>query len=93
MVAITLETARNVAVLVALGLVVGAFVAAWIIRKLVAKALTAVVLAGLAVVVWSQKDSLDECADRVKTTLAAGAVDDTTCTFLGRDVTVKSPRT
>ena len=32
-----------------------------------------------------------ECADRVGATLHVGAVDDTTCTFLGRDVTVTAP--
>ena len=42
-------------------------------------------------VVWTQRVDVGECADRVGATLAAGAVDDTTCTFFGQDVTVSSP--
>ncbi len=46
----------------------------------------------MAAVAWGQRVSLSDCADRVGETLTAGAVDDTTCTFLGRDVTINSPR-
>ena len=50
-----------------------------------------VVLGLLAVLVWSQWASLDDCAKRVKADHAAGATGDvgtdTTCTFLGQDIT------
>ncbi|MET0324933.1 MAG: hypothetical protein ABW219_06900, partial [Ilumatobacteraceae bacterium] len=61
------------------------------IKTIVAKLLTVAVLALLALVVWTQRVDVGECADRVGVTLAAGAVDDTTCTFFGQDVTVSSP--
>lgn len=86
---ITLETARNVAVVVALGLVAIAVVAAWLVKKIVAKLITVGVLAALALLVWSQRSSLDDCADRVQERMRTGAVDeDTTCRFFGQDVTV-----
>lgn len=89
MVGITLETARNIAVLAALGFVLVALVSAWLIKQIISKLVTVGVLIVLAVIVWSQRGSLDDCADQVQDRLRAGAVDDTTCTFFGRDVTVR----
>lgn len=91
MIGLELETARNTAlvvVLVALGLAVAG---AWIVKAIVAKLVAMALLVTVAAVVWSERRSLADCADRVGATLQAGAVDDTTCTFLGRDVTVSSP--
>ncbi len=88
MLGITLETARNVAVAVAVGLLAVAVLSAWVIKRIVSKVLAAGVLAALALVVWSQRSSLDDCADQVEDRLRSGAVDDTTCTFFGRDVTI-----
>jgi len=89
---ITLETARNTALLAAGGLALFAIVSAWIVKAIISKLLTIAVLGGLALIVWTQRASLDDCADRVKATLQAGATDDTTCTFFGRDVTIRAPR-
>jgi hypothetical protein len=57
----------------------------------VSKLVVIAVLLGAAAVIWQQRGSVEHCAGRVETTLAAGAEDDTTCTFFGRDVTVTSP--
>jgi hypothetical protein len=89
--ALDLETVRNVALLVVVVVVVVALVGAFIVKAIVGKIVSIVLFGGLAVLVWSQRQSLQDCADRVGGTLAAGAVDDTTCTFFGRDVTVSSP--
>lgn len=89
---ITLDTARDAALIVAATALGLALVSAWLVKAIVSKVLTVAVLAVLAVVVWTQRTSLDDCADRVRDTLSAGAVDDTTCTFFGRDVTVSAPR-
>jgi len=90
--ALTFETARDSGLAIAAGAVVIAVVLAWLINTIVAKLLAVAVLALLALVVWTQRVDVAACADRVGATLAAGAVDDTTCTFFGRDVTVSSPR-
>jgi hypothetical protein len=87
----TLETARNAGLAILAGAVAAAIVIAWVVKAIVSKLLALAVMAGVVIAVWSQRESLQECADRVGATLAAGAVDDTTCTFFGRDVTVGSP--
>jgi hypothetical protein len=86
-----LATVRNVAFVVVAVAVLLALVTAYLVKAVVGKVVSIVLLGGLAVLVWSQRQSLQDCADRVGTTLGAGAVDDTTCTFFGRDVTVSSP--
>jgi len=89
---ISLETARNTALVVAAGLAVFAALSAWIVNAIVSKLLTVAVLGALALVVWSQRASLDDCADDVRASLQAAATDDATCTFFGRDVTIRAPR-
>jgi hypothetical protein len=85
------DTVRNFALVVIVAAVVLAGVTAFVVKAVVGKVVTIVLLGGLAVLVWSQRQSLEDCADRVGATLGAGAVDDTTCTFFGRDVTISSP--
>lgn len=82
---------RDIALAIVAGAIVLAVVSAIVMKAIVTKLLTIGVLVGLALVVWFQRGSLQDCADRVGQTLAAGATDSTTCTFFGRDVTVDSP--
>jgi hypothetical protein len=90
--ALTLETARNVTLVGVIGFLALAIITALVLRSISQKVAVAMVFGLLAVLAWSQRASLDDCADRVHDSLASGAVTDTTCSFLGRDVTVKSPR-
>lgn len=89
--AIALDSAKQTGLLVAGGLALFALASAWLIKQVISKLLTILVLGGLALLVWTQRASLDDCADGVMESLRAGAVDDTTCTFFGRDVTIRSP--
>lgn len=86
-----LDTVRNVALVVVVVALLLAAVTAFVVKAVVGKVVTIVVLGGLAVLVWSQRQTLQDCADRVGETLGAGAVDDMTCTFFGRDVTITAP--
>jgi hypothetical protein len=86
-----LETVRNVALVIVVLAVLLAGATAVVVKAIIGKMLSVLVLGGLAVIVWSQRTSLQDCADRVGATLGAGAVDDSTCTFFGRDVTISSP--
>jgi hypothetical protein len=88
--ALGLDTARTTAVIVVAVAVGLALVGAWVVRAVVGKLVAIVLLGGLAAAVWSQRESLQDCADRVGATLPAGAVDETTCEFLGRAVTITS---
>lgn len=93
MLALTLGQAKTAAVAVVLVLVVLAVVSAWIMKTVAQKAALAVILGLLALLVWTQRSSLQECADRVRAE-AEISLDqvDTTCTFLGRDVTISTGR-
>lgn len=87
--ALDLPTTENVSLLTAVSLLAVAALCAWLIKKIVAKTLTVVVIVGLAVVIWTQRTSLQDCADTVRDNVRAGSIDNTTCTFFGQDVTVK----
>jgi hypothetical protein len=85
------DTIRDVALVIVVGAVVLAIVLALVVKAIVSKVVVIAVLLGAAAVVWQQRGSVEDCAGKVGATLAAGATDDTTCTFFGRDITVTSP--
>ena len=91
MLALTLGQAKTIAVLVVVVLVVLALASAWLMKEVMQKVALVVILGLLALLVWTQRASLQECADKVR---AAGAdlADpdvDTTCSFLGRDIEIR----
>ena len=89
MLALTLGQARTIAVLVVLVLLALAFAAAWLMKTVAQKAALAVILGLLALFVWTQRTSLEECADKVRD---GGIQVDTTCDFFGREVSVSTNR-
>ena len=96
MLALTLETAKQLAVSVVVIFVVGAFLAAWIMKTIVQKFATFFVLALLAFAVFTQRTSLQDCADKVQGNFERIGTDvtvtDTDCSFFGVTITVKDPR-
>lgn len=96
MLAITLDTAKNIAIAVTVIFVVGAVVAAWVMKTIVQKLATAFVLVLLAFAVYSQRTSLEDCADKVKGNFERVGTDvtvtDTDCSFFGMTVTISDPR-
>ncbi len=86
--AFDLDTAKNTSVWTVAVVVLLALAAVWLVKQVVTKVLTVVVLLAAAGLVWSQRAELTDCADDVRATIAAGAFDDTTCTFFGQDVTI-----
>lgn len=88
MTAVALETARTVA-LVATFAFVAVGVAAGILMRSIAQKLALVAIFGLlALLVWTQRSSLDECAEVVRRSLSVD--DGAVCSFFGREVTVRS---
>ncbi|MDW3212882.1 MAG: hypothetical protein R8G01_02715 [Ilumatobacteraceae bacterium] len=91
MLALTLGQAKTIAVLVVVALVGLALVSAWIMKEVMQKVALVVILGLLALLVWTQRSSLQECSEKVR----AAGVDlndpdvDTTCSFLGRDIEIK----
>lgn len=85
MVAISFETARTIGVIVIGVFVVGA-IAAGILMKTIAQKLAMVSIFGLlALLAWSQRSSLEDCAQVIRDHQIAG---EATCRFFGRDVSV-----
>jgi uncharacterized membrane protein len=83
LIAITLDQARNYALIGAGVAVLLAILVARFVQKLVFKAIGIVILAGIAFGLYTQRQSLSDCADEVRAD-PTGA----TCTFFGQDVTV-----
>ena len=79
MLGLTLDEAKNVALVAATVFAIGAIVAIWVMKSIVQKVLVAVLLVMLAFAAWSQRESLQECADKVQASVST-AVDDATAT-------------
>lgn len=99
-IALSLGQAKTIAIVVASALVIGSIGAAWLMKSITQKLVAGIALAALALVVWSQRTALDECAEDVRSQLTSavstGAVQsgsasiETTCRFLGRDVSISA---
>lgn len=85
LVALALDTARNLALGMVATMATFSVLSAWLIKNLVVKGLLLVVLVALAIAAWSQRSELQSCADQARG-LTGGAT--VTCTFFGTDVTV-----
>jgi hypothetical protein len=96
MFALTLDDAKTIAIVVATVLAVGAVMSFWIMKSIVQKLAVAAMLAVLAFAVWTQRVSLQDCADKVQNSFdLAGTgvtVTDTECSFFGLTVTISDPR-
>lgn len=89
MLALTLGQAKTVAVLIVIVLLALAIGSAWLMKTIAQKAAVAIIMVLLALLVWSQRSSLDECADKVR---EGGIRGDTTCAFFGRDIKISTNR-
>jgi len=84
MTAVSLDTAKNIAVIVIVAFVLVGIVSAWMIKTVMTKIIVAVVMAGLAIAVYSQRASLQDCADKANN--SGGK--EVSCTFFGSEVKV-----
>lgn len=96
MFAITLDDAKTIAIVAASALVVGAAVSFWIMKTIVLKLAAAVMLLLLAFSVWTQRESLQDCADKVLENYERTGIDvtviDTECSFFGMTISISDPR-
>lgn len=93
---LTLDDAKTIAIVTATVLAVGAVVSFWVMKSIVQKLTVAVLLAVLAFAVWTQRVSLQDCADKVQDSFERAGTDvvivDTECSFFGVTVPVSDPR-
>jgi hypothetical protein len=94
--ALTLDDAKTIAIVAATALAVGAVVSFWVMKSLVQKLAVAALLGVLAFAVWTQRVSLQDCADKVQANFELAGTDvvvtDTECSFFGITVTISDPR-
>ncbi len=93
MTSMTVESAKNIGIGVALGLVLLMVLMAWLVKNVTTKLISVLILAGLAFGVWTQRSSLQDCASKVEARAKLGDTADVTCTFLGSDIKVPVPTT
>lgn len=95
MLGVEAETVQALAVGVLGALAVLAVVAVKVIVSGTMRLVALLVLVGLGVAVWTQRQALQDCADEVQAegalALAGDARSEATCTFFGVEVTVELP--
>ena len=84
MLALSIDSAKNIAILVMIVLVLFAVLAAKLVANATKKAIFVLAFGALALGVWSQRQSLQSCADNVKANIGEA----TTCSFLGKEVSI-----
>ncbi len=96
MLGLTLDDAKTIAIVAATALALGAIVSFWIMKSIVQKLAVALLLGVLAFAVWTQRVSLQDCADKVQDNFelvgADATLTDTECSFFGITVTISDPR-
>jgi len=72
---LSLDEAKNIALVGATAFAILGIAAIWVMKTVVQKVLVAVLLIMLAFAVWSQRESLQECAEQVQANAASDASD------------------
>lgn len=89
MTALSLESAKTIAIVAAIALLAFAVISAWVIKNVTMKIISIVLLAALGLGMWTQRGNLQDCADRAKAKVADGASESSvTCEFFGSEVSV-----
>jgi len=86
--ALDVDAAKNLAIVLVIGFVLLVLVAGIVIKNITMKLLSMLLMIGLALGVWTQRQSLQDCADNVKAKAQVGDFTATTCHFFGKDVNV-----
>ncbi len=89
MLALTLSSAKNIAILIVGVLIVAAIISAKLVASVTKKAILLLVFAALALGVFTQRQALQSCADKVKSGVSSST--EATCNFFGTDVHIKAP--
>ena len=63
------DQAKNVALVAAVGCVIGAILAIWILQSIVQKVVVGLLLLLLGFAAWSQREALQDCASKVQTSI------------------------
>ena len=89
--ALDAERVATLGILLVLGIALLGIVVAGLARAVAVKVVALAVALGLIAAVWSQRQALQDCVERVQDTLADGGDGAAACQFLGVDVDVRAP--
>lgn len=88
MFSMTVDSAKDIGIAVAVFLVVIMVLMFLMMKKVTGKLISVIIVGGLALGVWTQRSSLENCASKVKARAALGDNTNVTCTFMGSDIKV-----
>lgn len=91
LVGIDLDQAMAASLAVILGVLALGLLGAVLLRGLVVRVISVVVMVAVVAAVWTQRDELQTCADDVQAGLTTPGSAPPTCTLFGFDVTVPLP--
>jgi hypothetical protein len=87
MAGISLDTIRTLATAGSIGFLAVALVAGFLLKSLAQKAAFLAIFGLLALLVWTQRQSLEDCAAVVQASLMTDGAE-VSCSFLGMSVTI-----
>lgn len=82
-----IDAAKNIASGMSVGSIVIAVAALWLVKNMVMRVISVVLLLALGFGSYSQRANIIDCADRVRATAGTQAV---SCTFFGQSVEIPS---
>ena len=82
-----IDSAKNIASGMSVGSIVIAVAALWLVKNMVMRVISVVLLLALGFGSYSQRANIVDCADRVRATAGTQAV---SCTFFGQSVEIPS---
>ncbi|MBI4884085.1 MAG: hypothetical protein HY826_08530 [Actinobacteria bacterium] len=89
MTALSLESAKTIGIVVVLAFVAFAVISAWVIKNITMKIISVLLMVGLGLGAWTQRGSLQDCADKAKAKVEAGIAEGSIkCEFFGTEVSV-----
>jgi hypothetical protein len=91
MTAMTVESAKDIGIGVVVALIALMLVMAWLVKTVTTKLISVLVVGGLALGVWTQRSSLENCARKLNDSGALAENNDSTCSFLGADIKTPAP--
>lgn len=91
--ALSVDSAKNLAIGVAVVFLALSIVSAIVVKKIVTKIILVVLLGGLALGAYTQRSSLKDCVEKGQQEIESGAagVGSITCNFFGTDIEVPAP--
>ncbi len=89
MLALTYASAKTSAIVIVVVLAVVGLLLAKVMTSVSRKAVVLLIVAGLALGVWTQRQSLQRCADDVRA-VDGGRV--ATCSFFGQEISITAPK-